>query len=269
VVPWRGAGWRVEQTPTADLVPGSSLPVCRAPGTVAAMQAGGIIAAVVAVAAVAAAAWPSIVEVGTAALGWVSTTLETLPEDQAMVMLAAATAGFTVLLQTVTPLNMMAGALFGVAKGTAVFTVGATLGTVVSYGIGKTLLRGWAKRQLESSESLKAIDEAVRVDGLKIIVLARLSPLAPFALLSYVLGATGVSLGEYAAGTFLGLLPGVALYCWIGISAKDAATADGDDLTSYLTLGFTIAASVAASALAKRALDSATANSGQPKKSSD
>lgn len=176
-----------------------------------------------------------------------------------MALLMASVAGFTVILQTVTPFNLMAGALFGLWKGTLIFTIGATAGTVACYGIGKTLVSGWARRQLESSPMLKSIDTAVRTDGLKIIILARLSPLAPFAVLSYVLGATGVSLGEYTLGTFLGLLPGVLLYCWIGINAVNAANSGEDDVSSsYLTLGFSVAASVIASGLAKRALDSAT-----------
>lgn len=178
---------------------------------------------------------------------------------QAMLLLMAAVAGFTVVLQTVTPFNLMAGAQFGLWKGTLVFTVGATAGTIACYFIGKTLVSGWARRQLEGSPTLRSIDRAVRTDGLKIIILARLSPLAPFAVLSYVLGATGVSLGEYTLGTFLGLLPGVLLYCWIGINAAEAANSGEDDASSsYLTLGFSVLASVVASGLAKRALDSAT-----------
>lgn len=173
-----------------------------------------------------------------------------------------AVAGFTLLLQSVTPLNLLAGPLFGVWKGALVFTAGATAGAVLCYIVGKTLVSEWARRQLESSPALRRIDAAVRTDGLKIIVLARLSPLAPFAILSYVLGATGASLGEYTLGTFIGLLPGVALYCWIGNNAADAASGgDGDesDATSkYLSLGFSVIASVVASTLAKRALDNAT-----------
>jgi uncharacterized membrane protein YdjX (TVP38/TMEM64 family) len=190
---------------------------------------------------------------------------------QAIALMIVAVAGFTLILQSVTPLNLLAGPLFGLWKGTLVFTVGATAGAVLCYVVGKNLVSGWARRQLESSPSLRKIDAAVRTDGLKIIILARLSPLAPFAILSYVLGATGASLGEYTVGTFIGLLPGVALYCWIGNNAANAASssssgADGtgdnsgndDDGSKYLSLAFSVIASVVASTLAKRALDSAT-----------
>ena len=44
----------------------------------------------------------------------------------------------------------------------------------------------------------------------------RLSPLFPFGILSYTLGCTTVALGEYTIGTTIGLLPSVALECYIG-----------------------------------------------------
>eukprot|EP00038_Savillea_parva_P012424 m.204603 g.204603 ORF g.204603 m.204603 type:complete len:247 (-) comp22585_c0_seq1:133-873(-) len=227
---------------------------------------GVIVGGVVAVAAVVTAAWPTIAEASASAIETVTTTLNELPEDQAMLVLMAAAAVLTVLMQPITPLNLMAGALFGLWGGTLVFTLGATLGTVGCYVIGKTLVSAWAQRQLDASPTLRKISVAVRTDGLRMIVLARLSPLAPFAVLSYVLGATGVGLFDYVVGTFVGLLPGVLLYCWIGINAAEAAKTaagadgeDGGDDNTYLTLGFSIGASVVASALAKRALDSATA----------
>ena len=52
------------------------------------------------------------------------------------------------------------------------------------------------------------------------LLLLRLSPLLPFALSNYLYGLTSVPLNEYAAGSFLGMIPGTVAYVAAGTVGK-------------------------------------------------
>ena len=64
---------------------------------------------------------------------------------------------------------------------------------------------------------LSALDAAVAKKGFSIIFLSRLSPVFPFAMTSFMFGVCAVSILDYTVATALGLLPGIIMYCWIGI----------------------------------------------------
>ncbi|MEP6915134.1 MAG: VTT domain-containing protein, partial [Acidobacteriota bacterium] len=87
----------------------------------------------------------------------------------------------------------------------------------------RTFLRGWAERTVGSSPRVRAIDAAVGRDGFKLVMLLRLSPLVPFNVLNYALSLTQVSLGRYVVASAIGMLPGTALYVYLGSLAPAAA----------------------------------------------
>ena len=60
------------------------------------------------------------------------------------------------------------------------------------------------------------MDEAVGREGFKIVALLRLSPLFPFSVLNYALGLTRVRLRDFVLASWLGMLPGTALYVYLG-----------------------------------------------------
>jgi len=55
---------------------------------------------------------------------------------------------------------------------------------------------------------------------LKLIFLARLSPIFPFSILNYFYGLNNVKFRDFAIG-LLGIIPGTFLYCSIGSLAKN------------------------------------------------
>src|SRR5262245_37540026 len=89
-------------------------------------------------------------------------------------------------------LGIAAGAAYGVWLGSALSLVGGTLGAMASFLVA----RRWARRPLEAwaarSARMRALDAAFRTDGLRTAFLLRLSPLIPFNLLNYALGATAL-----------------------------------------------------------------------------
>ena len=101
-----------------------------------------------------------------------------------------------------------------------------------------------------------------------IVFLLRLSPAVPFTLLNYLLGLTRVRFRDFVIAS-VGMLPGTLLYVYYGKLAGDVAAAAGGAATPhgtahYAVLGLglvaTIAVTVLITRLARRALDSATAD---------
>jgi uncharacterized membrane protein YdjX (TVP38/TMEM64 family) len=131
----------------------------------------------------------------------------------------------TVLLLPAVVLTLGAGAAFGVAWGSAAVSVGATLGAIAAFLVGRYLARDWVARRMAASPRLGAIDEAVAREGWKIVLLTRLSPAFPFVLLNYAYGLTRVSLRHYTLASWVGMLPGIVLYTYLGSLAGDVAVA--------------------------------------------
>jgi uncharacterized membrane protein YdjX (TVP38/TMEM64 family) len=118
--------------------------------------------------------------------------------------------------------SMLAGALYGTWLGSALVFVGASLGAIVVFLLGRSRLRGWARRRLTGSPKLLAIEQAVSREGLKLVLLTRLSPAFPFSLLNLAYGLSEVSLRDYAIG-LVAILPGTVLFCGLGALAGDVA----------------------------------------------
>lgn len=119
-------------------------------------------------------------------------------------------------------LTLGAGVVFGVLLGTVYVFIGATLGAIAAFLVGRYLARGWISKKIEGNSKFAAIDKAVANEGFKIVLLTRLSPVFPFNLLNYAFGITGVSLKDYALGS-VGMIPGTIMYVYIGSLAGDLA----------------------------------------------
>ena len=118
--------------------------------------------------------------------------------------------------------SMLAGALYGTWWGSLIVFLGACLGAEAAFMLGRTWLRNWARRRLAGVPKLLAIEQAVSREGLKLVLLTRLSPAFPFSLLNFAYGLSDVSLRDYSIG-LIGILPGTILFCGLGALAGDVA----------------------------------------------
>ncbi len=169
-------------------------------------------------------------------------------------------------------LTLGAGAVYGLAKGTAIVSVSATLGAVCAFLAGRTLARGWVEKKIAAYPKFAAIDDAVAREGWKIVGLTRLSPVFPFNLLNYAYGVTKVSLRDYFFASWIGMLPGTVLYVYLGSLAGDLAAvgaasgASGAGALQWTLRGAGLAATVAVTVLitriAKSALDQKVSRTG-------
>lgn len=121
-------------------------------------------------------------------------------------------------------LTLGAGAIFGVAKGSVIVSVAATLGATCAFLGGRYFLRDWVEKKMEGNERFKAMDEAVAKEGWKIVGLTRLSPIFPFNFLNYAWGITKVSLRDYFFASWIGMLPGSVMYVYLGSIAGELTT---------------------------------------------
>ena len=169
----------------------------------------------------------------------------------------------TVALLPGSLLTLAAGFAYGPVWGLAVASPASVAGATCAFLLGRTTLRAWAARKVGESRRARAIDAAVAREGFKLVLLLRLSPLVPFNLLNYILSLTPVSTGRYVLASFIGMLPGTALYVYLGSLAPAAAelttAASGGGRTRmalYVTgLMATIAVVVIATRAARRALN--------------
>lgn len=129
----------------------------------------------------------------------------------------------TVALLPAWLLTLGGGVVFGVVKGVAIVSVSATLGAAAAFLIGRHFAREWISRKLAGNARFRAIDDAVAREGWKIVLLVRLSPVLPFTLLNYAFGLTRVPFAHYVLASWIGMLPGTAMYVYVGSLAGSLA----------------------------------------------
>ena len=167
-------------------------------------------------------------------------------------------------------LTLAAGAIFGLASGTVLVFIAATLGAAAAFLVSRYVARSAIERRLSANPKFAAIDKAVGSQGRKIVFLLRLSPVFPFNLLNYGLGLTQVRFTDYVIAS-AGMLPGTLLYVYYGKLAGDvaalaggAAPEKGAGYYAVLMLGLvaTVAVTTVVTRTARKALREATGESG-------
>jgi len=160
-------------------------------------------------------------------------------------------------------LTLGAGVVFGVVWGSLYVFIGATLGATAAFLVGRYLARNWVAGKIEGNNKFAAIDQAVGKEGLKIVLLTRLSPVFPFNLLNYAFGITKVSLKDYFIGS-VGMIPGTIMYVYIGSLAGSLARIGTENQPINPTvqwtiriIGFiaTVAVTIYVTRIAKKALE--------------
>ncbi len=120
----------------------------------------------------------------------------------------------------VNALIIAAAATFGPWLGFVYSIAGTMLGSLVTYGLGRLLGRRTAQKLL--GEKLDRVRTKIVQNGIMSVATIRLVPVAPFAVVNFVAGVGRIRLFDYAIGTLLGVLPGIALLSFLGNKAVDA-----------------------------------------------
>ena len=121
-------------------------------------------------------------------------------------------------------LSIVGGFAYGF-WGLPLVVVAATIGAALAFLIARYAARRRVQLWLVGRRKLAAIDQAVAEDGWKIVALLRLSPAVPFNLQNYLFGMTAVPFADFVVATFFGIIPGAALFTYIGVLGSEAAEA--------------------------------------------
>lgn len=130
--------------------------------------------------------------------------------------------GYALLVLVPSPasvLTILGGALFGLVQGVLLAWVGAVLGAVGGFAVGRRLGRPAVDRLLGGR--LAQADRVLAHHGLPAVLAVRLVPVFPFTPLNYAAGLVGVRFRHYLLGSALGILPGATAYAAVGASGAD------------------------------------------------
>ncbi|BDT66078.1 hypothetical protein os1_02300 [Comamonadaceae bacterium OS-1] len=124
----------------------------------------------------------------------------------------AAVLGFALASTLVVPLGfltLVALVAFGPWLGMATTFAGALLGAVASYGLGHLL--GNPVLQKLGGERVNTVSRRLAERGLLAVIAVRMVPIAPFAIVNMVAGASHIRLRDMVLGTALGMAPGTVV----------------------------------------------------------
>ncbi len=166
----------------------------------------------------------------------------------------------TVLFIPATPLTFAAGAIFGLATGSILVSLGSTLGATAAFFVGRSLARDWVSRKISGWPRFRALDAALGERGFLIVLLTRLSPAFPFFLLNYAYGVSTVRPRDYVLGSWLGMMPATVAYVYIGTLLANLAEVFGGKAASvaqqgslrWVLLGLGIVATIAVTVVVTR-----------------
>ena len=149
-------------------------------------------------------------------------------------------------------LTIFGGFLFGWLAAAILVAIAATVGATVLFLVARTAFGGFLRERVGGKAARFA--EGFEKNAFSYLLALRLAPVFPFFVVNIAPALFDVPLRTYVAATFLGILPGVVAYSWLGQgvdSVLSAAAAAGrspslsDLVTTDITIAFSALALVA------------------------
>jgi uncharacterized membrane protein YdjX (TVP38/TMEM64 family) len=128
-----------------------------------------------------------------------------------------ALAGISLASVAAIPLSvilLVSAIAFGPWLGLAYALSGACLGAVISYGIGSHLGHDALCRL--AGERANLLSSRLGKRGILSVIVIRMIPIAPFAIVNMIAGSTHIRLGDFIIGSLLGMIPGGLVIALLG-----------------------------------------------------
>lgn len=123
----------------------------------------------------------------------------------------------------------MYGLLWGTVLGVATVLSGIWLGSVCAFAIGRYLCAEWAQRELQKHSWMREVEVMIDAEGLKVVLLLRMSPMLPLEVFNYACAAMPLPFWKFVVGSLGSVVP---ILFWVFTSAQGAqlasAATDGD-----------------------------------------
>lgn len=172
----------------------------------------------------------------------------------ALGLLVVATLGYAFFFPGIL-LSMTAGFVYGPLAGLWLGFPACLAGAVLSFGLGRSVLRDVVARRLARHPRLLRLEEAFVDDGVKLVALLRLTPIVPFAIQNYGLSATRLRLRQLVLGSMIGSAPACLFHAYLGSLLAGGAGVEtaGDTIYARLAYWLGFVASIAMVVFAIRA----------------
>lgn len=149
------------------------------------------------------------------------------------------------VLFPVLPLQIIAGALFGVGMGIFVSYVGTSAAMALTLAVGRYGLRGPVSRWIARYPTTRAIDAALVAEGWRAIMLIRFSNMVPAHIVNWALSVSAMPMRVIIPVLLLTKIPGSVI-----LASAGSAGLGTDDMRSGPLIWVVVAISVVASILA-------------------
>lgn len=99
------------------------------------------------------------------------------------------------------------------------------LASLMGYKLALSIDKGRMSAFLYQFPKTTIIFDAVRRQSILMVILCRISPVLPFALMNFILAMIRVPLGIFLSAGFVGMLPRTLLFVWLGIQFNNLLAA--------------------------------------------
>ncbi|MCT4595095.1 MAG: TVP38/TMEM64 family protein [Anaeromicrobium sp.] len=133
------------------------------------------------------------------------------------------------------PFVILAGVIFGPLMGTLWTAVGALIADGTAFLVARYGARGIISKIGNKNEKFRKIDEGVKEQGLRILIITRLIPVFPYMIQSYAYGLTNMKFSSYILVSWICTIPGIMAFTFMG-----GAIGSGGSLSKifmYLAVG--------------------------------
>jgi uncharacterized membrane protein YdjX (TVP38/TMEM64 family) len=125
----------------------------------------------------------------------------------------------SLILFPVTVLNVATVFAFGAVMGNVYALAGWLASAAMGFGIGRMVGRDVAQK-LSRSRLERLLRPAER-HGFVTVLTARVLPVAPFTLVNFVVGASGIRFRDFMAASLVGRIPGIIMLTVAGLQIED------------------------------------------------
>jgi uncharacterized membrane protein YdjX (TVP38/TMEM64 family) len=161
------------------------------------------------------------------------------PMAAAAIFFALYVAVTAVNIPAATVMTLIAGALFGLIRGTAIVSFASTIGATLAFLLSRLLLRDYVERRFGTV--VARANQGIAKDGAYYLFGLRLVPAFPFSVINLVMGLTRLHTWTFYWVSQLGMLAGTVVYVNAGNQLGTIESVSGilspQVIGSFLLLG--------------------------------
>jgi uncharacterized membrane protein YdjX (TVP38/TMEM64 family) len=131
-----------------------------------------------------------------------------------------------------TPLTVLSGFLFGTLLGTGIVAISATIGATIAFLLVRFFFRDYVTSKFGTK--LRVVNDELRGNGFKDILILRLTPIVPFSLINVAAPLTSICVRDFSLATLFGTLPFTFVY--VNAGTQIASVESVGDIVSFPTI---------------------------------